>query len=140
MEGGCTVHKLVADLALFSGRKVLLVKYRDVARYDGQRGWFLPDDFLMHEEHPEDAAQRIAREHTGVELQDVRLSHIESFGNGTWHLIFHYRADLPTPTVKPGGRILRQPSGSSGGSFRLVPRLHTRAGQSTFSNRWGHSS
>src|SRR5438309_8675078 len=105
MERGCTVHKLVADIALFSGRKVLLVKYRDVARYDGQRGWFLPDDFLVHEEHPEDAAKRIAQEQTGVELQDVRLSHIESFGNGAWHLIFHYRAELPTATVKPGPNI-----------------------------------
>src|SRR5437762_12225115 len=92
MERGCTVHKLVADIALFSGRRVLLVKYRDVARYDGQRGWFLPDDFLVHEEHPQDAAKRIAREQTGVELEDARLSHIESFGNGAWHLIFHYRA------------------------------------------------
>src|SRR5438309_2580077 len=133
MERGCTVHKLVADIALFSGRRVLLVKYRDVARYDGQRGWFLPDDFLVHEEHPQDAAKRIAREQTGVELEDARLSHIESFGNGAWHLIFHYRADLPTPTVKPG-RISRQRSGSNGGSFRLVPSLRRRAGRSTFSN------
>src|SRR5439155_806510 len=76
-----------------------------VGRYDGQRGWFLPDDFLVHEEHPQDAAKRIAREQTGVELEDARLSHIESFGNGAWHLIFHYRADLPTPTVKPGPNI-----------------------------------
>ena len=105
MERGCTVHKLVADIALFSGRRVLLVKYRDVARYDGQRGWFLPDDLLVHEENPQDAAKRIAREQTGVELEDARLSHIESFGNGAWHLIFHYRADLPTPTVKPGPNI-----------------------------------
>src|SRR5205809_6704288 len=101
MERGCTVHKLVADIALFSGRRVLLVKYLDVARYDGQRGWFLPDDFLVHEEHPQDAAKRIAREQTGGELEDARLSHIESFGNGAWHLIFHYRAHLPTPTGKP---------------------------------------
>ena len=105
MERGCTVHKLVADLALFSGRKVLLVKYRDVARYDGQRGWFLPDDFLAHMEHPEDAAKRIAREQTGLGLDDVRLSHIESFGNAAWHLIFHYRADVPTPTIKPGPSV-----------------------------------
>jgi len=105
MQRGCTVHKLVADIALFSGRRVLLVKYRDVARYDGQKGWFLPDDFLRHEEHPEDAVKRIAREQTGVGLQDVRLSHIESFGNGAWHLIFHYRADLPAPTIKPGPNV-----------------------------------
>src|SRR5436190_22470064 len=102
MERGCTVHKLVADIALFSGRRVLLVKYRDVARYDGQRGWFLPDDFLVHEEHPQDSAKRIAREQTGGQLEDARLSHIESVGNGAWHLLFHYRAALAPPTVRPG--------------------------------------
>ena len=106
MEPGCTVHKLVADIAVFSGSKVLFVKYRDVARYDGQRGWFLPDDFLAHEEHPQDAVKRIAREQTGVGLGDVRLSHIESFGNGAWHLIFHYRADITgPPKTKPGPNI-----------------------------------
>ncbi|TLZ82804.1 MAG: NUDIX hydrolase [Methanobacteriota archaeon] len=105
MEHGCTVHKLVADIALFSGRKVLFVKYRDVGRYDGQRGWFLPDDFLAHMEHPEAAAKRIAREQTGVWPEDVRLSHIESFGNGAWHLIFHYRANVPTSSIKPGPNV-----------------------------------
>jgi len=105
MERGCTVHKLVADIALFSGRKVLFVKYRDVGRYDGQRGWFLPDDLMANLEHPEDAAKRIAREQTGVGLEDVRLSHIESFGNGAWHLIFHYRANVPTSSIKPGPNV-----------------------------------
>src|SRR5439155_3307002 len=105
MERGCTVHKLVADIALFSGRRVLLVKYRDVARYDGQRGWFLPDDFLVHEEHPRDAAKRIAREQTGVELEDARLSHFEYFGNWDWHIIFYYRADLLTTTSQLGPYI-----------------------------------
>src|SRR5947199_10436516 len=98
MERGCTVHKLVADIALFSGRRGLLVKYRDVARYDGQRGWFLPDEFLVHEEHPQDAAKRIAREQTGVELEDASLSHSEAFGDAGWSRICHYRAHLPTPT------------------------------------------
>jgi hypothetical protein len=41
--GGCRVdrrvHRPVADVAV-DGR-VLLVRYRDTARYDGQRGWFL---------------------------------------------------------------------------------------------------
>src|SRR5437016_9935050 len=64
-----------------------------------------PGRFPRAQEHPEEAAKRIAREHTGVELQDVRLSHIESFGNGAWHLIFHYRADLPAPRIKPGPNV-----------------------------------
>src|SRR5438046_9492748 len=115
MERGCTVHKLVADIALFSGRRVLLVKYRDVARYDGQRGWFLPDDFLVHEEHPQDAAKRIAREQTGVEIEDARLSHIESFGNVAWRLIFNCGASLPTPTVQPCTNIEQNRRIDSGG-------------------------
>ena len=105
MERGCTVHKLVADIAVFAGRNVLLVRYRDLTRYDGQKGWFLPDDFLAHEEHPEEAAKRIAREQTGIGLRDVRLSHIESFGNGSWHLIFHYTANVPASTITPGPNI-----------------------------------
>jgi ADP-ribose pyrophosphatase YjhB (NUDIX family) len=103
MEGGCTVHRLVADVAIRSRDQVLLVKYKDVSRYDGQRGWFLPDDFLRHLEHPADAAARIARDQTGLTLADLRLSHVESFGNGAWHLIFHYRADLTgSPVVHAG--------------------------------------
>src|SRR5438132_1309268 len=95
MERGCTVHKLVADIALFSGRKVLCVKYRDVARYDGQRGWFLPDDFLAHTEHPEAAATRIAREQLGVRPEDVRMTDTDSFGNRARHPIPHSRANVP---------------------------------------------
>jgi ADP-ribose pyrophosphatase YjhB (NUDIX family) len=93
-KDACTVHKLVADVAMIAEGKVLLVRYRNPAKYDGQTGWFLPDDFLAHEEHPDAAAKRIAKEQAAFNA-DVRLSHVESFGNGGWHLIFHYRADLP---------------------------------------------
>jgi len=106
MERDCAVHKLVADVAIFDGHRVALVKYRNVARYDGQRGWFLPDDFLGHQEHPEQAAKRVAKEQTGVVLRTVRLTHIESFGNSAWHLIFHYRADLPrAKKAKSGANV-----------------------------------
>lgn len=37
----CTVHKLVADIALVAEDGVLLVRYRDTSGYDGQAGWFL---------------------------------------------------------------------------------------------------
>ena len=106
MKGECTVHRLVADIAIRSRDQVLLVKYQDVSRYDGQRGWFLPDDFLHTLEHPEDAARRIAQDQSGLTLTDVRLSHIESFGNGAWHLIFHYRADLSDSRgLRPGPNV-----------------------------------
>jgi ADP-ribose pyrophosphatase YjhB (NUDIX family) len=85
--------KLVADVALLASGRVLLVRYEDTSRYDGQAGWFLPDDYLSRLEHPDDAARRIAREQLGLEI-DPTLAEIESFGNGDWHLIFHYRAEL----------------------------------------------
>ena len=83
--------KLVADVALFVGDRVLLVKYRDTRKYDGQEGWFLPDDYLRRREHPEMGAQRILREQVGFEVPGLKLGMIESFeGSGAWHLIFHY--------------------------------------------------
>src|SRR5205085_221376 len=57
--------KLVADVAVVAEGEVLLVRYANTAKYDGQTGWFLPDDFLAHLEHPDDAARRIVREQTG---------------------------------------------------------------------------
>jgi ADP-ribose pyrophosphatase YjhB (NUDIX family) len=101
----CHAHRLVADVAPLSGRRVLLVRYRDVSRYDGQRGWFLPDDLLNHGEHPDDAARRILAEQVGIDSA-VRLAHIESFGNGRWHLVFHYVADVASGVrVMPGKNV-----------------------------------
>jgi ADP-ribose pyrophosphatase YjhB (NUDIX family) len=102
----CRVHKLIADVAVLAEGHVLLVKYRDVKKYDGQRGWFLPDDFLEHEEHPDDAAQRIVREQAGVDRPEVRLGLIESFGNGAWHLVFHYITEIEErATPRPGENV-----------------------------------
>lgn len=94
MPGTCTEHKLVADVAALSRGRVLLVKYKDASKYDNQKGWFLPDDFLAHGEHPTEAAKRILNEQAGVTVDSAQLRHVESFGNGAWHLIFHHRADL----------------------------------------------
>jgi ADP-ribose pyrophosphatase YjhB (NUDIX family) len=89
-------HSLIADVAVFSGGRVLLVKYSDMEKYDNEAGWFLPDDALRHLEHPTRAARRIAKEQLGLVLDDVRLDHIESFkGNdGSWHMTFHHAAEL----------------------------------------------
>jgi ADP-ribose pyrophosphatase YjhB (NUDIX family) len=102
----CTVHKLVADVALVSDDKVLFVRYRDTSKYDGQTGWFLPDDFLGHLEHPDDAARRILREQAGIEPPPLRLSHIESFDGGAWHLIFHFVGTLEElPEIAAGENV-----------------------------------
>lgn len=102
----CRVHKLVADVAALSEGSVLLVKYRDTSRYDGQKGWFLPDDFLDHEEHPDDAGRRILRDQVGLADVLTDLHHVESFGNGVWHLIFHYAAQLSgRPELRPAENV-----------------------------------
>jgi ADP-ribose pyrophosphatase YjhB (NUDIX family) len=102
----CRVHKLVADVAVLFGGRVLMVRYRDTARYDGQKGWFLPDDYLGFGEHPDEAAQRILQEQAGITLPSVRLAHIESFGNGAWHLVFHYAAELAEqPSITEGENV-----------------------------------
>ena len=74
--------------------------------YDEQRGWFLPDAPLVRPEHPDDGVARILREQLGIEAQP-RLDHIETLGNGAWHLIFHFRLDLDAPVdVTPGDNVL----------------------------------
>ncbi len=104
----CTVHKLVADVAVLAGRQVLLVRYKETRTYDGQRGWFLPDDSLLFVEHPDEAA-RILREQVGTTASRIGLDHIESFGGGktAWHLIFHYKAMLADALpVTAGNNVL----------------------------------
>jgi ADP-ribose pyrophosphatase YjhB (NUDIX family) len=97
--------KLVADIAVVADRRVLLVRYEDVSRYDGQRGWFLPDDYLAHGEHPDAAARRVPLEQAGLQLEPA-LAEIESLANGAWHLIFHYRAAAAAPdAVRPRGNV-----------------------------------
>lgn len=68
-EKSCGLHKLVADVALLAEGHVLMVRYRDTSKYDNQSGWFLPDDFLAHLEHPDDAAKRIVRIRQGSRLR-----------------------------------------------------------------------
>ena len=82
--------KLVADVALIHGDRVLLVKYKDVRRYDGQTGWFLPDDYMQRLEHPMAAGARILGEQVGLAFLALDIGFIESFeSNGDWHLVFH---------------------------------------------------
>jgi ADP-ribose pyrophosphatase YjhB (NUDIX family) len=94
--------KLVADVAVVAHGLVLLVRYEDVSRYDGQRGWFLPDDYLGNGEHPDATARRILREQAGLQLEPT-LAEIESLANGAWHLIFHYRAAGTVPDPVQAG-------------------------------------
>ncbi len=93
----CNIHKLVADVLVHAEGRVLLVRYNDVSKYDWQKGWFLPDDFLQIGEHPLEAARRILKEQAGLAGEGITLSQIESFGGkegDVWHLIFHHRLEL----------------------------------------------
>ncbi|OGS60043.1 MAG: hypothetical protein A3K59_08915 [Euryarchaeota archaeon RBG_19FT_COMBO_69_17] len=103
----CREHKLVADVAVLSRGRVLLVRYEDVSGYDGQRGWFLPDDYLKPGEHPDDAAGRILEEQVGRVREAPKLGFIESFGGDgdPWHLIFHY-------LVRPRRALVPRPNGN----------------------------
>lgn len=95
--------KLVADTALFFDNKVLLVKYKNTNKYDHQKGWFLPDDYIAETEHPDDTAARIIKEQIGLENTTSRIDHFESFigKDKTWHLIFHYKLFLNSePQIK----------------------------------------
>jgi ADP-ribose pyrophosphatase YjhB (NUDIX family) len=85
---------------------VLLVRYADPAKYDGERGWFLPDDFLAEGEHPLRAARRILHEQVGLPELRPALGFIESFANGAWHLIFHHRIALRSrPPFAPSSAL-----------------------------------
>ena len=105
----CTVHKLVTDVAALTAGKVLLVRYKDVAKYDNQKGWFLPDDYLNFDEHPGDAAKRILVEQAGISADGPELGLIESFSggpSGAWHLVFHYKVELVRPPrIRPGANV-----------------------------------
>src|SRR5256885_4371610 len=92
----CRTHTLVADVALFAEDQVLLVRYRDMAKYDNESGWFLPDDELNYLEHPERAGTRILKEQLGLPGLKPRLDHIESLqrNSGAWHMSFHNKLDL----------------------------------------------
>ncbi|MGH8003329.1 MAG: NUDIX domain-containing protein, partial [Limisphaerales bacterium] len=95
----CDLHSLIADVALLAEGKVLLVRYKDANKYDHQKGWFLPDDALLHLEHPDAGALRILKEQLAFDAASPSLHYIESFkGNDeSWHLVFHYKFELPEP-------------------------------------------
>jgi len=81
-----------------------LVRYKNANKYDHQAGWFLPDDTMAHLEHPDQAAKRILKEQLNLSVSKLSLNHIESFkGNdGSWHLVFHYEAELDKiPVLNP---------------------------------------
>lgn len=84
--------KLVADVTIIANDKTVFVKYKNSDNYNGQQGWFIPDDLINTGEHPDDAAIRILKEQLGIETESVKIDHIESFTgmDKSWHVIFHY--------------------------------------------------
>jgi len=61
--------KLVADVTIIADDKTVLVKYKNSDNYNGQQGWFIPDDLINTGEHPDDAAIRILKEQLGIETE-----------------------------------------------------------------------
>lgn len=103
-----TNKKLIADVTVFSGNKILLVKYKDSNRYDHQKGWFIPDDMIKDFEHPEDAAKRILSEQLNLNITDLSMNHIESFkGNdSSRHLVFHFKTEIKdSMKINPSGEL-----------------------------------
>ncbi len=109
MSEACRVHTLVASAALFADGRVALVKFRNPEQWDGESGWFLPNDGLAFLEHPQAGAKRVLSEQLGIEsATPLKLAHFESFkgNNGNWHLGWHYRLELPqVPNLKPGPAV-----------------------------------
>src|SRR6266516_2554341 len=60
-----------------------------------------------HLEHPDQAAERILKEHVGIEDATLKLVEVESFvgNNETWHLIFDYLAFPRTMKVSTGPTV-----------------------------------
>ena len=104
----CQIHSLIVDCVALRAGKVLLLKYKDPEKYDGETGWFLPDDSMKHFEHPEIGAKRVLKEQVGLTPPGVTLSFIESFkgDDESWHLAFHYKTELDkNQDVKPSQDI-----------------------------------
>lgn len=107
LMSSCKNHTLVSHVAVLHGNSALLVKYRDSDQYDGQTGWFLPNDSLRHVEHPEQGAKRVLKEQLGLEKVSLELVQIESFigDNGSWHLIFDFKTNQPDTAISLGKDI-----------------------------------
>lgn len=105
----CKEHSLICHVAVVHERSALLVRYRDPSGYDGQTGWFNPNDALRHAEDPRVAARRILKEQTGIEKVSLKLVEVESFiGNdGSWHLVFDYLASPVSMTVTKGEGVMQ---------------------------------
>ncbi len=99
--------KLVADVTIIANDKTVLVKYKNSDNYNGQQGWFIPDDLINTCEHPDDAALRILKEQLGMETESIKIDHIESFTgmDKSWHVIFHYVYTGDDTDVKAGENV-----------------------------------
>jgi len=102
--------KLVADVTVLFNNKTVLVKYKNTDNYNGQTGWFIPDDLVSFGEDPDEAAARILKEQLGIENAEVNIDNIESFTgqDKSWHIIFHYLCVTepePEPVISMGENV-----------------------------------
>jgi ADP-ribose pyrophosphatase YjhB (NUDIX family) len=82
--------QLIANLVVRrADGQVLFVRYDP----DDER-WGLPGEDLHPYEHPDEAAQRILAEFSGLTIRTMGMHEIESFrGRRGWHVVFHFRVD-----------------------------------------------
>ncbi len=74
----CTTHTLVSHVAVLHHTSALLIKYKDAEAFDGQTGWFLPNDGLRPVEHPEVGVKRILKDQVGIQNAGDVLAPVES--------------------------------------------------------------
>ncbi len=103
----CNLHTLVSHAAVLHHTSALLIKYKDAEAFDGQTGWFLPNDGLRPVEHPEVGVKRILKDQVGIQNATLKLVEIESFigDNKSWHLIFDYLAFPSSKDVVKGNGV-----------------------------------
>lgn len=91
-------------ISLIENGQVLYVNLKNGP--DSESGLFLPNDILKQGEDPYEGARRVAKGQAGVDIKNPALVDVDSFeGNdGSWHLCFHFRADVPNRRALAAGK------------------------------------
>ncbi|CCE05795.1 hypothetical protein BRAS3843_1480026 [Bradyrhizobium sp. STM 3843] len=111
--------KPIVTVSLIEGGHVLYVHMKDGP--DAQTGLFLPNDVLNFGEDPYAGAKRVAKEQAGVDINKPDLVDVESFEghDGTWHVCFHFRADIADRNALTMASFIGQTRWSSAGQLPL---------------------
>lgn len=89
--------QLIANVVVHDGHgRILLVRYNptgEIDDHDADARWWLPAHELDAYQHPDDAARIAVDEISGLDIDSLELSRVQSFrGRRGWHLSFDYEA------------------------------------------------